>query len=101
MRRGGTFAWPPVKTDYAWEGLQGAVLQADLLYRAGYATWTWSDRALLRAARFLYERAGWPAIGDDQWQPWLIDKRYGTSFRAAPPARTGKNFGWTDWLYGS
>jgi Alginate lyase len=101
MRRGGALTWPPTFTDYAWEGLQGAMLQADLLYRAGYPTWAWSDRALLRAARFLYDRVGWSAAGDDQWQPWLIDRRYGTSFRGAAPARTGKNFGWTDWLYGS
>ena len=101
MRRGGTFQWPPAFTGYAWEALQGAVLQAELLRRAGYDTWNWSDRALLRATRFLYDRAGWPAEGDDEWQPWLIDRRYGTSYRDAAPARTGKNFGYTDWLYGS
>ncbi|MEO5885424.1 MAG: alginate lyase family protein, partial [Candidatus Limnocylindrales bacterium] len=101
MRRGGTFAWPPAPTGYAWEGLQGAMLQAELLHRAGYGAWTWSDRALLRAVRFLYERVRWPATGDDEWQPWLIDARYATSYRTAAPAQTGKNFGWTDWLYGS
>jgi outer membrane biosynthesis protein TonB len=100
MRRGGTFAWPPAFTGYAWEALQGAVLQADLLRAAGYDAWNWSDRALLRAVRFLYERAGWVAEGDDTWQPWLIDDRYGTSYRGLPPSRTGKNFGYTDWLTG-
>ena len=100
MRRGGTFAWPPTFTGYAWEALQGAVLQADLLRTAGYDAWNWSDKALLRAVRFLYGRAGWAADGDDTWQPWLIDRRYGTSYRTAPPARTGKNFGYTDWLTG-
>jgi hypothetical protein len=101
MRRGDSFRWPPVHTGYAWEGMQGALLQAELLYRAGYDTWNWSDQALLRAAEFLYERAHWPAEGDDAWQPWLIDARYGTSYRAAAPAAFGKNFGFTDWLYGS
>jgi alginate lyase len=100
MRRGGTFQWPPVFTGYAWEALQGAVLQADLLRAAGYDAWNWSDKALLRAVRFLYERVAWGAEGDDTWQPWLIDRRYGTSYRTAPPARTGKNFGYTDWLTG-
>ncbi|MFL5685430.1 MAG: alginate lyase family protein [Chloroflexota bacterium] len=100
MRRGGTFAWPPTFTGYAWEALQGAVLQADLLRAAGYDAWNWSDKGLLRAVRFLYGRAGWVAEGDDTWQPWLIDRRYGTSYRSAPPARTGKNFGYTDWLTG-
>lgn len=100
QRRGGAFQWPPVATGYPWEGLQGAVLQAELLRAAGFDAWAWSDRALLRATRFLYDRAGWPATGDDVWQPWLIDARYGTSYRAAAPTRPGKNFGYTDWLYG-
>jgi Alginate lyase len=100
MRRGGSFAWPPVYTGYAWEALQGAVLQAELLRVAGYDAWNWSDKALLRAVRFLYGRVGWVAECDDTWQPWLIDRRYGTSYRGAPPARTGKNFGYTDWLMG-
>lgn len=100
MRRGGPLQWPPVSTGYPWEGMQGAVLQAELLRVQGYDAWSWSNRALLRATRFLYERAGWPATGDDEWQPWLIDKRYGTSYRGPAPARSGKNFGFTDWLYG-
>ena len=100
MRRGGPLQWPPVSTGYPWEGMQGAVLQAELLRVQGYDAWSWSNRALLRATKFLYERAGWPATGDDEWQPWLIDKRYGTSYRDAAPARSGKNFGFTDWLYG-
>lgn len=101
MRRGGVFQWPPVVTNYPWENLQGALLQAELLHAAGYDTWNWENRALLRAARFLYDRAGWPAVGDDGWQTWLLDARYGTSFRVASPVRYGKNFGFTDWIYGS
>ena len=101
MRRGGTLQWPPAATDYAWEGMQGAVLQAELLRVQGYDTWDWGSKALLRATRFLYERARWPATGDDTWQPWLIDARYGTSYHGPAPSRTGKNFGFTDWLYGS
>jgi Alginate lyase len=101
MRRGGAFAWPPAFTGYPWEGLQGAILQAELLRVAGYDAWNWSDRALLRAVRFLYDRVGWPAEGDDEWQPWLVDRRYGTAYRGPAPARTGKNFGYTDWFAGS
>jgi hypothetical protein len=100
MRRGGTLQWPPAATDYAWEGMQGAVLQAELLRVQGYDTWSWGNKALLRATRFLYDRARWPASGDDTWQPWLIDARYGTSYHGSPPSRSGKNFGFTDWLYG-
>ncbi len=101
MRRGASFAWPPAATGYPWEALQGALLQAELLRRAGYDTWNWEDKALLRASEFLYDGIGWAASGDDEWQPWMIDARYHTSYRDAPPARYGKNFGWTDWLYGS
>lgn len=100
MRRGGGLRWPPSSTGYPWEGLQGAVLQAELLRVQGYDAWSWSGKALLRAAKFLNDRARWAAVGDDEWQPWLIDRRYGTAYRDAPPARTGKNFGFTDWLYG-
>ena len=100
MRRGGSFQWPPLATGYPWEALQGAVLEAELLRASGYDAWSWSNKALLRAVRFLYERAHWPATGDDEWQTWLIDRRYGTSYHGSPPARGGKNFGFTDWLYG-
>jgi hypothetical protein len=100
MRRGGSLQWPPASTGYPWEGLQGAVLQAELLRAQGYDAWSWSSKAILRAVRFLYERAHWPAGGDDEWQTWLIDARYGTSYRVPAPVRGGKNFGFTDWLYG-
>ena len=98
MRRGAALQWPPVPTTFPWELMQGAVLQAELLQRAGYPAWLWQNRALLRTARFLY-RAGWPADANDDWQPWLLDYRYGTNFRTAGPSHFGKNFGWTDWLY--
>ena len=101
MRRGASFTWPPASTGYPWEALQGAVLQAELLHRAGYDAWNWENKALLRSAEFLYDGLGWPATGDDEWQTWLFDARYGSSYSDAAPANTGKNFGWTDWLYGS
>lgn len=99
MRRGGGLQWPPSATNYPWEAMQGLVLSAEMLTRAGYPAWTWSDKALLRAANFLYSKAGWPADSNDSWQPWLLDYRYGTRFRTAAPSHFGKNFGWTDWLY--
>jgi hypothetical protein len=98
MRRGGSFTWPPEETGYPWEGLQGIVVQAEILYRAGYDTWNWQDQAILRAVNFLYD-LGWKAEGDDEWSPWIIDYHYGTSFHESAPARTGKNMGWTDWTH--
>ena len=100
MRRGGSFRWPPSATEYPWESLQGAVLQAELLRVAGYDSWNWENKALLRAVRFLYNRTKWPANDDDEWQTWLLDARYGTTYKVAPPVRFGKNFGFTDWIYG-
>lgn len=98
MRRGGSFQWPPIKTGYAWEALQGALVQAEILSRAGFPTWDWQDRALLRAVNFLYS-IDWKPEGDDEWQVWLVNHAYGTSFPAALPAKPGKNMGWTDWTY--
>jgi hypothetical protein len=98
MRRGDSFQWPPIKTGYAWEALQGAFVQAQILNRVGFPTWDWQDQALLRAVNFLYS-IDWKPEGDDEWLVWLINHVYGTSFSAALPAKPGKNMGWTDWTY--
>lgn len=97
QRRSGGFEWPPPKENYVYEALQGALLQAMVLSRAGYDVWQWGDRALLRAARWLEDEAHFPAAGDDAWQPHVINHFYGVELRAAIPARPGKNVGWTDW----
>ncbi|MBX3011776.1 MAG: DNRLRE domain-containing protein [Caldilineaceae bacterium] len=99
MRRGGSYQWPPKSTGYPWEGLQGAVVTAELLHRAGYPAWEWQDRALLRATQFLYA-IDWPATGDDTWQIWLINRAYGTSFPTSAKSNPGKNMGWTEWSHG-
>ena len=81
------------------EGLQGAIVAAELLSRAGYDSWGASDKALLRAYTWLYAHGCAPS-GDDRGFPHLINRAYGTSFAAAVPAPTGKNIGWLDWLTG-
>jgi hypothetical protein len=98
QRRGGGFQWPPAATGYPWEGMQGVLLQALILDRAGYDAFLWSDKAINRAAGFLFDRAHWGASGDDSWQPWLLNHVYGTNYPTSP-ARAGKNFGFTDWLF--
>lgn len=100
QRRGGSFAWPPPKVNYVWEALQGALVQAMILRRQGYPAFRWGDRALLRAVRWLHDQAGYPAEGDDTWQPHLVNFVYGTGFPAPVPASPGKNMGWTDWTHG-
>lgn len=102
QRRGGTFTWPPPKENYVYGALQGALAQAIILHRAGYTdVWTWEDNALLRAFEWLHEEADFPAVGDDMWQPHVINHYYGTGFPAPVPARPGKNVGWTDWTHGA
>jgi hypothetical protein len=99
QRRGGSYTWPPFPENYVWESLQGAVVQAALLERAGFPAFQWEDRALLRAVQWLHDQVNYPAVGDDMWQPHLINYYYGTSFPAPIPARPGKNMGWTDWTH--
>jgi hypothetical protein len=97
QRRGGPFSWPPARVNYVYEALQGALLQAVVLHRAGYDAWAWGDRALLRAFRWLDEEADHRAVGDDTWQPHVINAAYQVLLKAPVPARAGKNVGWTDW----
>jgi hypothetical protein len=100
QRRAGGFTWPPPKVNYAYEALQGALVQAAILHRAGYPVWEWQDRALLRAYAWLQTEADYPPQGDDTWQPHLVNHYYGTSFPAPVPSSPGKNLGWTDWTHG-
>jgi hypothetical protein len=100
MRRGGTFPTiGDLGQSYTWEALQGILLQAELLSRRGYATWEWQDRAILRVFQRIHV-LGYPAVGDDRWQPWLVNRRYGTSYPAPVTTTAGKSFGYADWLYG-
>ena len=98
QRRAGAFAWPPPHTNYAWEALQGAVLQAQFLSDNGYPAWAWGDAALLRAVRWLIDTANYPPTGDDLWLMPLIDRAYGTRYSQRfpdPEQRPGKSVGFT------
>ena len=99
QRRAGAFVWPPPKENYVWEALQGALVQAVILHRAGYPVWDWEDRALLRAVTWLHDQDGYPAEADDTWQPHILNYYYGVSFPAPVPATPGKNIGWSDWTH--
>ncbi len=100
QRRGGGFTWPPPKENYVYGALQGALAAAYILNRAGYEAFNWQDQALLRAYRWLYDVADFPATGDDRWQLPLVDFIYGTKFWDGKPVGHGKNMGWTDWTHG-
>jgi hypothetical protein len=99
QRRAGGFVWPPQKENYVWEALQGALVQAVILHRAGYQVWDWEDAALMRAVRWLHDQDGYPAEADDTWQPHILNHFYGSSFPAPVPASPGKNVGWSDWTH--
>jgi hypothetical protein len=99
QRRSGEFRWPPPHENYVYEGLQGALVQAVILQRAGYDAFDWGDRALLRAVRWLYDTANFHAVGDDTWIPYVVNYFYGTDLPAEEVARAGKNVGWTNWTH--
>lgn len=98
QRRAGSFSWPPPKENYVYESLQGAVVQAQLLARAGYPAWGWGNRALLRAYVWLHSVCAFPATGDDTWQPWIVNRAYSTNFPGG--SGIGKNLAWADWMFG-
>jgi hypothetical protein len=99
QRRSGSFRWPPPHEPYVYEGLQGALVQAVILQRAGFDAFEWGDQALLRAVRWLYETADFRAVGDDTWIPHLVNYFYGTDFPAPASTGAGKNIGFTDWTH--
>ena len=106
QRRGGSFSWPPPQENYVYEGLQGVVVSAEMLYRAGYPAFEWSDKAILRAVQWLHNTTfsdgkNYPAEGDDIWQIYIINKRYGTKFPTGSSSTTspGKMIGYTDWTH--
>ncbi|MFQ5604974.1 MAG: carboxypeptidase regulatory-like domain-containing protein [bacterium] len=101
QRRNGGFKWPPPKANYVYGALQGVLAQAVILYRAGYDVWNWEDKAMLRAFEWLHNEANFPATGDDEWTPHVINYFYGASFPAKMPAQPGKNVAWTDWTFGT
>lgn len=103
MRRGGSFKVPPAPTNYVREGLQGAIVQAELLHRAGYDSYNWSNKAILRAYQSINYLASkysssWAITGDDTWQPWIVNKAYGAKM-STTAASVGKNMAWTDWTH--
>jgi len=89
----------PTKENYVYEALQGALMQAVILDRAGYDVWEWEDRALLRAFNWLHDEANFTAVLDDSWEPFLMNHFYETDFPTFPTSEHGKNVAPTCWLY--
>ena len=100
-----------VRTNYVWEALQGAVMQAHLLARCGYPAFSWRTNALDRAMNWLYTGYGFPpeisidgstcqtstSLSDDTWVPFITDAYYGTQRALTLGGKPGKNCGFADW----
>ena len=111
-------------TNYAWEALQGLVMQAYLLSRCGFDAFGSQDQAIERTHHFLYVTYGLRAQDtwndslepddpgccdgtrtrsevDDTWVPHIVAAIYHPSYLG--PAnlvyggRPGKNCGFADW----
>ena len=101
MQRGGGFRVPPKYTQYPRESLQGRTVQAELLYRAGYDTWTWGERALLRIAERQLAMA--EEFDRDWYEPrmgcyWIISRRTGVELPLEEPS-TGRSVSGVDWTH--
>lgn len=96
-RRAAEFKWPPSLSGYMWEGMQGYVVTAVLMHRAGVLPFSSGDNAVVRAMDILYKINNGPS-GDDTWIPWVVN-HYGGTHYATNTASTGKNMGWTDWTH--
>ena len=105
MRRGGEYEWPPGYTSYPWVGLEGLVPAAVILHRAGYPAFEVADRAVLRAADYLWFLR--TSTGDDRWFDGeraaeivhLLNVAYGTSYPVAGAVGAGRTVGYTDWTH--
>lgn len=99
-------------TKYAWEALGAAVVQAELLRRAGFPeALEWGDRAPLRALERLddFHRVaaddGWTfgreagGGSDDRWIIPLVNDLYDTQFPEPERTGHGRPLSWTDWTH--
>jgi len=93
------YTFPAPKGSYPWEALQGLVVWAHILRRAGYDAFNYESQAILRAVNWLTFENQNPLGGDDKFQAPLLDFIYGTSFWNGSTVGFGKNMGWTDWTH--
>ena len=86
---------------YWWETIGGAMLSAQVLATHGYPdVFSWSDKALLRAAQFEQSHGGYQAALHDQpVHPLERQPAYGVNLGPiSSTAGFGRQFGFTDWL---
>jgi hypothetical protein len=102
------FVWPPPSSQeadgimYSYGMLEALSVSTMLLCSAGYDAHLWSDKALLRAFKWLNDVAQSPIVGDDVFEAYLVKYFYpDATFIQLPqsPIRIGKNFAFTDWTH--
>lgn len=97
------FEFPFEQVNYCYEALQGTIVTAALLAKAGYSPFSWSTNAIARAYTWLNVECAFAATGDDKFQMPLVDYHIGTSYWATSgnvAVGKGKNMAWTDWSHG-
>jgi hypothetical protein len=105
MRRGGEYQWQPGYTSYPWVGMEGFVPAAVLLQRAGYPAFGVADKAVLRAATYLWNLRS--QTGNADWFDGdraaeivhVVNVVYGKSFPANSAAGAGRTVGYTAWTF--
>lgn len=92
---------PPFGTTYAWNGLAGLVVEAEIMYRRGYPAYTVADSAILRAYSWDVDEAqkNVESAGEASWMPWVINKRYNRNYPAQLHTDPGQNAGYLEWTH--
>ena len=97
-------AFPNI-ANYPSEAIQGYTVQALLLSRAGYDAWNVNNQQVKRVQLFrervgkIGQSGGFNYWNVEKFVNWVTNKVYGLN-QPTVPAGFGRNFGYTDWLFG-
>jgi hypothetical protein len=97
----GTTWPPPFETSYPWNGLAGLVVQAEIMSRRSYPSWTIADSAILRAYSWDVDEAqkSVETAGEASWMPWVINRRYNRNYPVQFHTDPGQNAGYLEWTH--
>jgi hypothetical protein len=93
-------AFPTPHAGYVNEAMQGYVVQALLLYRAGYPAFEANSSQVRRVADYQVRAGIWNYHGTGYYAAWLVNWAYGAGYATRTPTNGGRVFGYADWLYG-
>jgi len=88
----------PTLGNYPAEAAQGYVLQAEILRKAGYQSWSTNNSQVCRNAKWRERGSNLNYSSADTYVNWVVNKRCGFS-QPTQAAGYGRVFGFTDWLY--